>query len=511
MKIKVLLVLLVVLLSGFFTSINATAVTKEQHLVYNGWSNDLRITSDSGNSQSPSIAMDIAGNSHIVWADNRSGTFEIFYEKRSAAGYTLIDDTQLTTHTSDARYRIPKVVVGSDACLHIMWLADSSLDTLYYMKVDIEGHIVTNAISLNVDSRWVCYDFIIAQEGSVFVACIVYIGPANLSEALLVTPRPTEVFFMKISDNGAVLLEPTPLTISSPYSGGSTGEWGCYVSPRIAMDTQGYLQIAMGWFWGDPDSPTFAGSFIHYMKITTQGNIVVQDTRLTPNFSGENWYSGVVYPKPKLCLDSNNNVFIVWEDKRNEISTELYYTKLNNLGVTIIDDTPLTAINIESTEGNFMYPSAAIDNVNNLHVVWSDYRNDDHDYELFYTCVDANGQVRVNSTRLTISTGASTQPSLAAPSGSTMKIVWHDDRDSNNEIYYKQWYESMICGDANSNGIVDLSDIIYLINYLFKGGPTPSPLCIGDVNGDDTITIGDVVYLINYLYKGGSTPGFCCT
>jgi hypothetical protein len=203
MKMKVLLVLSMLLLTGFFTSMNATASMKEQQLVYDGWSNDLRITSDSGNSQSPSIAVDSDSNSHIVWADDRTGKFEIFYEKRSAAGYTLIDDTQLTSHASDAKYCIPKMIVGGDACLHIMWLADSSLDTLHYMKIDTEGQIVTNDVFLNVDSRWVCYDFTVAQEGSVSVVYIVFIGPANLSGALLVTPRPTEVFFMKIRDNGA--------------------------------------------------------------------------------------------------------------------------------------------------------------------------------------------------------------------------------------------------------------------------------------------------------------------
>ena len=63
-------------------------------------------------------------------------------------------------------------------------------------------------------------------------------------------------------------------------------------------------------------------------------------------------------------------------------------------------------------------------------------------------------------------------------------------------------------GDANGDGKVTVSDVIYLINYLFKGGPTPNPLLAGDANHDDKVTVADVIYLINYLFKGGPSPIF---
>ncbi|MCJ7786426.1 MAG: M28 family peptidase, partial [Desulfobacterales bacterium] len=62
-------------------------------------------------------------------------------------------------------------------------------------------------------------------------------------------------------------------------------------------------------------------------------------------------------------------------------------------------------------------------------------------------------------------------------------------------------------GDANRDGQLNVSDAIYLINYLFKGGPAPNPIQTGDVNCDGKINVSDVVYLINYLFKGGPPPG----
>lgn len=69
-------------------------------------------------------------------------------------------------------------------------------------------------------------------------------------------------------------------------------------------------------------------------------------------------------------------------------------------------------------------------------------------------------------------------------------------------------------GDANRDGKKSVSDVVFLINYLFKGGPAPDPVDLGDVNFCNTNppvlpgqpTVADVVYLVNYLFKGGHAP-----
>ena len=61
-------------------------------------------------------------------------------------------------------------------------------------------------------------------------------------------------------------------------------------------------------------------------------------------------------------------------------------------------------------------------------------------------------------------------------------------------------------GDVTGDGEINIADVLFLINYLYKGGPAPDPLEMGDVNCDDEIDIEDVIYLINYLYKNGPSP-----
>jgi len=74
------------------------------------------------------------------------------------------------------------------------------------------------------------------------------------------------------------------------------------------------------------------------------------------------------------------------------------------------------------------------------------------------------------------------------------------------QIYIKIELISFIRGDVNWDGLVDVTDVTYLTNYLFVGGPEPIPLESGDVNCDGAVDVVDVVYLINYLFISGPPP-----
>ncbi|MGB2980097.1 MAG: FlgD immunoglobulin-like domain containing protein [Candidatus Zixiibacteriota bacterium] len=94
-----------------------------------------------------------------------------------------------------------------------------------------------------------------------------------------------------------------------------------------------------------------------------------------------------------------------------------------------------------------------------------------------------------------------------SPDGS--RLVFCSDRSGNRDL----WIASCLPttrGDVNQDCVVDIGDVVFLISYLFRGGPPPDPLVIGDVNRDDVIDVGDVVYLVSYLYKGGPPPVCGC-
>ena len=61
-------------------------------------------------------------------------------------------------------------------------------------------------------------------------------------------------------------------------------------------------------------------------------------------------------------------------------------------------------------------------------------------------------------------------------------------------------------GDVNGDLEIDIADLIYLIDYMFTGGPPPVSEMAGDVDASGQIDISDLVYLVDYMFNEGPPP-----
>jgi hypothetical protein len=67
-------------------------------------------------------------------------------------------------------------------------------------------------------------------------------------------------------------------------------------------------------------------------------------------------------------------------------------------------------------------------------------------------------------------------------------------------------------GDVNvpgGDGEITAADVVFLLNYLFRGGDAPVPYAEGDTNCDGAVTAGDAVRLLMYLFRGWPAPTCC--
>jgi len=66
-------------------------------------------------------------------------------------------------------------------------------------------------------------------------------------------------------------------------------------------------------------------------------------------------------------------------------------------------------------------------------------------------------------------------------------------------------------GDADGDGAVNIGDVVNIINYVFRNGPSPTPFPVysGDPNNDCAVNLADAVYIIGYVFKGGPPPVVC--
>lgn len=67
-----------------------------------------------------------------------------------------------------------------------------------------------------------------------------------------------------------------------------------------------------------------------------------------------------------------------------------------------------------------------------------------------------------------------------------------------------------ICGDADNSDRVDMTDAVYLVNFIFASGPAPNPTEAGDVDCSTRVDITDAVNLINYVFGLVPTPCAGC-
>jgi hypothetical protein len=64
-------------------------------------------------------------------------------------------------------------------------------------------------------------------------------------------------------------------------------------------------------------------------------------------------------------------------------------------------------------------------------------------------------------------------------------------------------------GHPTGDGSLSASDVIRLVNHVFRGGPAPA--CgTGDVNCDGDLTSADVIELVNHIFKSGPPPPESC-
>lgn len=342
-----------------------------------GWSNSIRLTYSSGDSTTPDMAV-WGSNVHVVWSDNRNGNYEIYYKRSTDNGLTWGNDVRLTfTGNNDINPHI--TVFGNN--IHIVWGADA---TCYINSTD-NGDNWGNIKVWDWTSYPYCYpdDLIIypdvtADCNSVYIVALAW--------------GPDDVIFKRSSDNGGTWTDWIKVEEFS---------WWC---SRLSIETDGWYLHIIEW------RPSGSGlSIWHYYS----------------DDYGENWWDDVNNP-------------IIYFGGPNEYGLETFATSMQGgtLRVAYSVGHPLP-LRINTTclicppdywNGPFEvgYNGEGNVDVDNDHIVWEG--KDTNNYHQLYS--NKYGQI-------TNFPSDSFLPSISS-SGNIVHIIWVDNRDGNNELYYSQ-------------------------------------------------------------------------
>lgn len=84
--------------------------------------------------------------------------------------------------------------------------------------------------------------------------------------------------------------------------------------------------------------------------------------------------------------------------------------------------------------------------------------------------------------------------------------------DPDTSFSYKLKILETLRGDPNRDGKQSILDVVFLVNFVFKGGPEPFPYTLGNINCDftsggiDIINIVDLIGVVNFVFRGGKAP-----
>jgi hypothetical protein len=101
------------------------------------WGPNKRLTWTSGDSFAPAIGIDSGGGVHILWYDSTPGNYEIFYKRSPDGGATWGSVQRLTSTTGDSRFPVMAIDPGDD--IHIGWSDDTPGNPDIYYRRSTNG------------------------------------------------------------------------------------------------------------------------------------------------------------------------------------------------------------------------------------------------------------------------------------------------------------------------------------------------------------------------------------
>ena len=219
-------------------------------------------------------------------------------------------------------------------------------------------------------------------------------------------------------------------------------------------------------------------------------------------------YDGGSYQQhPRLAIDSNDGVHIVWADYDDN---NIFYMKLDNTGAPLVGPTVLMA-----AYAWYARPDLALDSNDNVHITWNTNESTST-YEVYYKMLDgSDGSTLINATLITPDDNESSRrQSIVVDFEDKVHVIWQDKRGTQAEIYYTKLDPSLDDQDgsaANEAAITVIDDTvltpddgnksynpqsailcgryIHVAHYEFRSSPSRTDVYFMTLDTDGTITV----------------------
>jgi len=431
---------------------------------------------------SPSVVVFKNRGFLAVWQDERNGDWDIYAQKFDSSGTAVGSNFEIPQDLDFQNQINPDVARIEDSSFIVVWVEKDEQ---------------------NISAQRFHWD--LSPDGSPILVNEAQIPTPDLKPALAAFPDSGFVVTWQDTRTGIDIYARRfnssgyPLSPSFKVNGGNSF---LPESPSVATDTSGVFVIVWTDFRdGDRD--------IYFQRYSSGGSSL--DTNLIANTD----VATEIQDQPRVAFGKSKDFMITWVDFRNG-NEDIFVRLFSWDGMPRISD---RKVNSDLGSDGQWFPDIGADSNGHFIVAWADYRGELP--AVYAQKFDTNGTRSGPNILISdsLATGEKQMTSIWVKEPGDYVVSWWNARDLNFDIYAQmvnpvgilkgqniKANDDLLPGDANGNGEISITDVVYALNYLYNKGPAPDPLQICDVNCDGSIGITDVVRVINYLYNDGPPP-----
>ena len=459
-------------LFGLIVSLSALAAHAQ------GFSAPKNLSNSPGSSSEPRIAVDGRGNINIVWNDNSSGAFDIFFTRSSNLGTTFSAPHNISNNSGGSF--IPQMALDGNGNIYVVWTDNTAGNDEILFSHSVDGG-ATFSPPKNISNN----------NGNSFNTQIAVDTGGNVNVVWEdSTPGNLDIFFARSTDGG--------ISFSAPQD--ISNNVGNSEIPQIGVDHSGDINVV----WQD-DTP---GNLDVFFSRSTNGGASFSAPTDLSNNSGASIF-------PEIAVDDVGNINIVWEDT-TALNSGTLFTRSTNGGATF---SPLQ--NLSGNTGISQFPRIAVDSGGKINVVWEN--NAPGNFDIFFSRSADSGANFSAPKNLSNSTGISHLPQMALDSNGNINVVFSDTTPGNLDVFFTQFVvddDSLFSqlnggntfnGNQIVNGAITASGFIgTATNALSLGGVAANNYARVDIGnnftGNQAVT-GNVSASGNLSATGSATLG----
>jgi len=411
---------------------------------------------------------DSDGSIIYAWSDCRNGVRDIVVQKVDANGNNLWGDYGVVAVSANGRQEDPQLVIDGSGGAYIIWMD-------YRDETDAEGDIYAQHVLSGGNLEWDAGGLVLTNQNGKQASpniCSDGIGGAYVIWKDNAASSYGDIVATHLSSTGAIASgQGVPVITYSSYrsnpslnTGGSgdavlvwsddrnadedlyaqrinfsngtiNTEWGnggklvCgasgdQTSPRVAQ------------FDGDETIITWEDGRDNYPDVYYQ--ILDGNGSETLTANGVSACTGdwqIIKPRVKA---ENSVAYIVWEDRRNDWTSDIYSQKITSDGSTAWEENGLA---ITTSEGSQTEPRLTTDGNGGVYFVWEDQRNsDDSGIDIYAQHVDSGNSITYDDNGELICDALNLQfnPLVRNDGSGGALIVWGDQRSGGSYGMYLQ-------------------------------------------------------------------------